>query len=72
VFEHPALYQLTIRDNGSNPESKSSPDKEFKEDESDGMGLSGIRKRVESLGGNVVFRNTNGFEVFVSVPKERK
>ncbi len=72
LFEHPALYQLTIKDNGSSPKKKVSASGEFIENESEGMGLSGIRRRVESLGGNVIFRNGNGFEVFVSVPKEIK
>lgn len=73
VFEHPALYQLVIRDNGSSRDS-SSHTVEFGElipNESDGMGLPGIQKRVEALGGNVVFRRNHGFEVFVSVPKEK-
>jgi len=66
LHEHPALYQLIIRDNGSDQ----GPAGEFELHESDGMGLPGIRQRVEKLGGNVVFRRNHGFEVFVSVPKE--
>ena len=72
VFEHPALYQLIIRDNGSQTASTSRiiESSEFTPCETVGMGLPGIQKRVEKLGGNVVFRKINGFEIFVSVPKE--
>lgn len=64
VFEHPALYQLSIRDNGSQPKDG------LISSESEGMGLPGIRQRAENLGGNAVIRRKQGFEVFVSVPKE--
>jgi len=64
--EHPALYQLSIRDNGS-VKGESIGDLE----KSRGMGLIGIEKRVENLKGNVVFRKQGGFEVFISVPKEQ-
>ncbi len=58
--EHPVLYQLIVRDNGSqkamNPEG--------------GIGLKNIMDRVNSLGGNVNISNDNGFMVFISVPRE--
>jgi len=69
VIEHPALYQLVIRDNGSKNPGHAG-DSELIVSESEGMGLPGIRQRVEKLGGNVVFRKNHGFEIFVSVPKE--
>lgn len=64
--EHPAIYQLSVRDNG-NVAGESVGDLE----KSRGMGLLGIEKRVEQLNGNVVFRKQGGFEVFLSVPKEQ-
>jgi len=64
--EHPALYQLVIRDNGST----ASADAKSTWIESEGMGLPGIRQRVKGLGGNTVIRINSGFEIFVSVPKE--
>lgn len=67
VIEHPAIYQLIIRDNGSTL----SGDRAFDPRSSDGMGLPGIIKRVESLEGHCVFRVANGFEIFVSLPKEK-
>ena len=73
MLEHPALYQLIIRDNGSDPSKKS--DESVIIDPasfSDGMGLQGIKKRVDALGGNVVIRKNPGFEIFVSIPKEMR
>jgi signal transduction histidine kinase len=65
--EHPALYQLIIRDNGTALRIPG----EMPLQESEGMGLPGIRQRVENLGGNVVFRRNQGFEIFASIPKEQ-
>lgn len=68
LIEHPAIYQLIIRDNGS----VIGGDRVFDPRSSDGMGLPGIIKRVELLDGHCVFRAANGFEIFVSLPKEKK
>jgi signal transduction histidine kinase len=57
--EHPAIYQLIVRDNGSK-----------KDGSGDGIGLKNIRQRVESLGGIVNITSDGGFTVFVSIPKE--
>ncbi len=58
--EHPVLYQLIIKDNGTkralNPE--------------DGIGLKNIVDRVNSLGGNINISNEKGFVVFISVPRK--
>lgn len=58
--EHPALYQLIIRDNGNV--------KSF--NTNDGMGINNMIDRVRTLNGNINIKTTNGFEIFVSVPKE--
>ncbi len=58
--EHPALYQLTIRDNGT-PKAQSS----------DGIGLKNITQRVEAAGGIVNIGYDHGFTVFVSIPKSK-
>lgn len=60
VKEHPALYQLLIQDNGTFS---------GKIDET-GIGLSNMRERVESLGGNINLSNTNGFRIFISIMKK--
>ena len=57
--EHPGLYQLVIKDNGTK-----------KEIGTDGIGLKNIEQRVEALGGNTHFHNDKGFTVFISLPKE--
>jgi signal transduction histidine kinase len=58
--EHPAMYQLVVRDNG----------KKF-EPVGEGLGLKNIRQRVEALKGIVNISHENGFTVFVSIPKEK-
>jgi signal transduction histidine kinase len=58
--EHPALYQLIVRDNGT-PKAQSG----------DGIGLKNIAQRVEAVGGLVNIGSDGGFTVFVSIPKSR-
>ncbi|OPY93231.1 MAG: Redox sensor histidine kinase response regulator DevS [Syntrophaceae bacterium PtaU1.Bin231] len=60
VTEHPALYQLVVRDNGTP-----------KEPSGDGIGLKNIRQRIESVGGLVNIGYDGGFSVFVSIPKAK-
>ncbi len=63
VQEHPAFYQLIVRDNGR---GKAMPGQS-------GMGHENIRGRVEQLGGLArIGRTDRGFEIFVSVKKEEK
>ncbi|MGE5614188.1 MAG: sensor histidine kinase [Bacillota bacterium] len=58
--EHPALYQLIIRDNGTVKSSGAD----------DGLGLMNITERVRSFNGNINILTENGFEIFISIPKE--
>lgn len=60
LVEHPALYQLTVKDNGTLIKS-------FGE----GIGLKNITQRVESLGGYVSIGHERGFSIFISMPKAR-
>lgn len=60
VREHPAFYQLVVRDNGNQ-----------KAPQGDGIGLKNISQRVESLNGRVNITSDGGFTVFVSIPKEK-
>lgn len=57
--EHPALFSLTVSDNGT-PLLKSG---------SDGIGISNMRERVDDLGGIFRVDNTNGYKIFISVRK---
>jgi signal transduction histidine kinase len=59
--EHPALYQLIIKDNGSQKETMG-----------DGIGLKNIAQRVQAVGGLVNIGYDSGFTVFVSIPKQNK
>lgn len=60
VQEHPAFYQLVIRDNGRVKGSQIKG----------GMGLDNIRSRVEQLDGLARIGYTDeGFEIFVSIKK---
>lgn len=58
--EHPALYQLIVKDNGSKAKESN-----------DGIGLKNIAKRVEGLKGNMHISRENGFTLFISIPKEK-
>lgn len=58
--EHPALYQLVIKDNGS-PKEISGDD--------DGIGLKNIADRVSGLNGILNISRERGFNIFISVPK---
>ena len=59
--EHPALYQLIIRDNGT---TASQPR------QSDGLGLHNMAERVEALGGHFRVTFQDGVTLFLSIPKE--
>lgn len=58
--EHPALYQLIVRDNGSKKDMNSEG----------GIGLRNIMDRVNNLGGKINISNDNGFIIFISIPRE--
>ncbi len=58
--EHPALYQLIIRDNGQVTGYNSD----------DGLGLKNMAERIRALNGQINITTDNGFAIFISVPKE--
>ena len=58
IQEHPYMYQLVIKDNGSGAKIKST-----------GIGLSNMKERTESLNGTINFSTDKGFKIFVTVPK---
>jgi signal transduction histidine kinase len=71
VREHPGMYQLVIKDNGTLSEDKilklqrNTENKEF----SDGMGLRNISDRVKGLRGNLNISVEHGFQIFITIPK---
>lgn len=62
VLEHPGLYQLTIKDNGTNSKPVSQ----------EGIGLINMQERVEAFHGIMRTEQKNGFRIFISIPKEMK
>lgn len=60
--EHPALYQLIISDNG----------KVQGYDMDNGIGLKNITDRVDALNGNINITASDGFQIFISVPKKEE
>jgi len=56
--EHPALYQLIIKDNGKAKNT------------GNGLGLTNMIDRVNSFNGNININTENGFEIFISIPKK--
>lgn len=61
LVEHPGLWQLSVRDDGSVPPA---PDALH-----EGMGLHSMEERVRRLGGTFRCGYRDGFEVFASIPK---
>lgn len=58
--EHPAFYQLMIRDNGCCPQTISE----------NGIGLSNMRERVAELDGIIhINSDKNGFRIFITIKK---
>lgn len=58
--EHPGLYQLVIKDNGSN----------INYNIENGIGIKNINDRVSTLSGSVNVSCNNGFRIFVSIQKQ--
>ncbi len=59
IREHPALYQLIIKDNGIKKNTINT----------DGIGLKNMIYRINSLGGIININNENGYCIFISIPK---
>lgn len=56
---HPSLYQLIIKDNGTNIGIGET-----------GIGILNMKERVKNLNGNFSLSTEHGFQIFVSVPRE--
>ncbi len=59
VQEHPAFYQLLIQDNGTSISFNSS----------EGIGLTNMKDRVNSLNGNIKINTEHGFKILISIIK---
>ena len=60
IREHPAFFQLIINDNGNIN----------KKDDNKGIGLKSMVDRVKAFDGTFLIDKTNGFKIFISIPKE--
>lgn len=69
--EHPGMYQLIIQDNGVIDEKKQEKIMKLMKYQcsDDGMGLRNISDRVKGLDGNINVILTNGFKLFITIPK---
>ncbi len=61
-IEHPGFFQLIVSDNGN----------VLNYHMENGIGLRNITQRVEALKGNCLIRVKNGFELFITIPRETK
>lgn len=70
--EHPAMYQLIIRDNGTiDAYKKKGLLKDItNQDYAEGMGLRNISDRIKGFNGNVNVSTEKGFQLFISIPKK--
>lgn len=70
--EHPAMYQLIISDNGSIAINKKEVLSKVIQNQlfHEGMGLQNITDRVKSFQGNININLNNGFQIFITIPKE--
>ncbi|MGI6206554.1 MAG: sensor histidine kinase [Anaerovoracaceae bacterium] len=85
IIEHPAIYQLTIHDNGTvlppgtsqgegsagGPDGTDAGDGQYYGDRlNGGIGLENMRDRVKALHGSISITAGNGFRIFISIPKK--
>lgn len=57
--EHPGFYRLSVEDNGCGGKNTTG----------NGIGLSNMRERAESLGGTFHIHTEKGFGIFLTIPK---
>ena len=67
MVELEEYYQMVVEDNGVAVRTKRIEAFLFNE----GIGLSNIKQRIESMGGFVTFSRERGFRVFISIPKNK-
>ena len=71
ITEHPALWQMSIEDNGRTAPARTGDDSLADPfSAQNGLGLNNMRHRVEQLSGTIHFSAENGFRIFLTIPKE--
>ena len=59
--EHNAFYKMVIKDNGINARINEN-----------GIGLHNMESRVNEFNGSITFSVENGFQIYISIPKEKE
>lgn len=59
IRERPALYRLSIEDNGTGASADGT-----------GIGLQNMKERIRSLNGCIQIMTENGFRIYITIPKE--
>ena len=67
--EHPGMYQLVVHDYKANNSEKKGNHYFDKVSKNGGIGLTNISDRVQSMNGNFTIDTSNGFRIFVTIPK---
>lgn len=73
VTEHPAFYQLSIRDNGRKISGALQSERDINSSPSApqrGIGLSNMKARIDLLHGTFRINTEHGFHIFVTIPKQ--
>lgn len=83
AIEHPGFYQFIIQDNGDtadgfadgdphigiDPAGRGGHTPDFRSSDPAGIGLENIRARVSALHGNLQIRTTDGFRIYITIPR---
>ena len=67
--EHPAMYQLVIKDNGTTARNADAREYILETSGNSGIGINNISSRVSLLNGSLQIHTDNGFCIFITIPK---
>ena len=67
--EHPAMYQLVIKDNGTTARNADAREYILETSGNSGRGINNISSRVSLLNGSLQIHTDNGFCIFITIPK---
>ncbi|MCI9077446.1 MAG: sensor histidine kinase [Lachnospiraceae bacterium] len=67
--EHPAMYQLVIKDNGTTAKNTDAREYMLESISNSGIGINNISSRVSLLNGSLQIHTNNGFCIFITIPK---
>ncbi len=69
IREHPGMYQLIIHDYVKNRVHNDTVEATKNIGRADGIGIQNMQDRVKSLRGNISIDESNGYKIFVTMPK---